>query len=127
MSAMVKEVYDAFRSAGVSDEQAAAAALSVPPRNELATKTDIGNLRTEFTELKGEFAKLRMEVDGKFTELRAEVKSDIADLRAEVKTNTTELRSEIRELRADTRSDMKDLELRLTLKFSPRLAWRLQG
>lgn len=106
MSAMVKEVYDAFRSAGVSDEQAAAAALSVPPRNELATKTDIGNLRTEFTELRGEFAKLRMEVDGKFTELRAEVK-----------TNTTELRSEIRELRADTRSDMKDLELRLTLKF----------
>lgn len=106
MSAMVKEVYDAFRRAGVTDEQAAAAALAVPPRDELATKTDFGDLRTEFTELKGEFAKLRTEVDGRFTNLRAEIKTD-----------TTELRSEIRELRADTRSDMKDLELRLTLKF----------
>ena len=102
MSAMVKEVYDAFRSAGVSDEQAAAAALAVPPRDELATKTDVADLRTEFTELKSNFAKLRREV-----------KSDTMELRSEI----MELRSELRELRADTRSDMKDLELRLTLRF----------
>ena len=89
MSAIVKEVYDAFRSAGVSDEQAAAAALAIPPRDDLATKTHLA-------------------------EFRAEVKTDIAELRAEVKTDIATLRSEMRELRADTRSDMKDLELRMT-------------
>ena len=96
MSAIVKEVYDAFRSAGVSDEQAAAAALAIPPRDDLATKTDLAELRTE---LKTEIA-----------ELRSEVKTDIAEL----KTDIAILRSEMRELRADTRSDMKDLELRMT-------------
>lgn len=92
MSAMVKEVYDAFRSAGVSDEQATAAALAVPPRDELATKTDFAKFRTE---VKSDFAELRTE----FAELRTEVKTDIG------------------ELRADTRCDMKDLEMRMTHRF----------
>lgn len=116
MSAIIKEVYDAFRSAGVSDEQAAAAALAIPPRDELATKTDVGNLRTEFTTLKSDFAKHRNEV-----------KADIAELRAEVKSDITGLRSDVRELRADTRSDMKDLELRLTLKFFAAVGLAIAG
>ena len=92
MSAIVKEVYDAFKSAGVSDEQASAAAQAIQPSGELATKSDIA-------------------------ELRAVTNSDIAKLRAEFKSDNAELRSKIRELRADTRSDMKDLELRMTRKF----------
>ena len=92
MSAIIKEVYDAFISAGVSDEQAAAAALAIPPSSELATKSDIRELRAEFK--------------GDITELRSELKGDIAALH-----------SEIRELRSDTKSDMKDLELRMTVKF----------
>ena len=99
MSAMVKEVYDAFRSAGVSDEQATAAALAVPPRDELATKTDIAELRTEFAEL------------------RMEVKTDIAELRTEFAELRTEVKTDIGELRADTRCDMKDLEMRMTHRF----------
>ena len=139
MSAMVKEVYDAFRSAGVSDEQAAEAALAIPPRDDLATKThlaefrtevktDIGKLRTEFSELRSEvktdiaklrteFSELRSEVKSDIAELRAEIQSNTTELRAEIKSNTTELRAEISELRADTRSDMKDLELRMTLRL----------
>ncbi len=54
MSAMVKEVYDAFKSAGVSDEQAAAAALAIPPSGELATKSDIRELRAEMRELRAD-------------------------------------------------------------------------
>ena len=47
MSAIVKEVYDAFRSAGVSDEQATAAARAIPLVDDLATKADIDALRAE--------------------------------------------------------------------------------
>ena len=76
---ILKEVYDAFISAGVSDEQAtaAAAALAIQPSGGLATKSDV-------------------------RELRALFKSDIKELRAEVKRD-------IAELRADTHSDRKDL------------------
>ena len=51
MSAIVKEVYDAFRSAGVSDAEATAAAQAIPLTGELATKSDINQLRTEIKEL----------------------------------------------------------------------------
>lgn len=54
MSAIIKEVYDAFRSAGVSDEQATAAARSIPASRELATKGDIRALRSEIRELRAE-------------------------------------------------------------------------
>ncbi|MDE0063896.1 MAG: integrase [Gammaproteobacteria bacterium] len=47
MSAIVKEVYDALRSAGVSDEQATAAAKAVPLADNLATRADIDALRAE--------------------------------------------------------------------------------
>ena len=51
MSMIVKEVYDAFRSAGVSDEQATAAAQTIPRTDELATKADIRELRVEMKDL----------------------------------------------------------------------------
>ena len=54
MSAIIKEVYDAFRSAGVSDEQATAAARAIPASRELATKGDIQELRSEIRELRVE-------------------------------------------------------------------------
>ena len=73
MSAIIKEVYDAFRSAGVSDEQAAAAALAIPPSGELATKSDIRELRVEF---KSDITELRSEI----RELRADTRSDTKDL-----------------------------------------------
>ena len=102
MSAIIKEVYDAFRSAGVSDEQAAAAALAIPPSGELATKSDISELRFEF-------------------------KGDISALRAEFKGDITGVHSEIRELRADTRADLKELELRMTVKLFAALGMAVAG
>ena len=54
MSAIIKEVYDAFRIAGVPDEQATAAARAIPASRELATKGDIRELRSEIRELRAE-------------------------------------------------------------------------
>ena len=106
MRAIVKEVYDAFRSAGVSDEQATAAAQSIPISESLATKADIGGVRAEIGELRTEIGELRAELHSEIGGLRAELRSEIGELRAE-------LRSEIGAVRAD----MKDLELRMTVKF----------
>lgn len=73
MSAIVKEVYDAFRSAGVSDAQATAAAQAIPLRGDLATKGDIGVLRSDIDGLRAE---VRAEING----VRAELKGDMKEL-----------------------------------------------
>jgi len=52
MTTLIKEVYDAFRAAGTPEEQAAAAAQAMAPNGEVATKTDIAELRGELTLLK---------------------------------------------------------------------------
>ena len=102
MSAIVKEVYDAFRSAGVSDEQATAAARSIPISEGLATQADIGELRTEMHNGIGE--------------LRTEMHAEIGELR-------TEMRTEFGSVRAE----MKDLELRMTVKFFAGLGIAVAG
>ena len=73
MSAIVKEVYDAFRSAGVSDAQATAAAQAIPLRGDLATKGDIAVLRSDIDGLRAE---VRAEMNG----VRAELKGDMKEL-----------------------------------------------
>jgi hypothetical protein len=51
MSTMLKEVYDALKEAGASEEKASAAAVAVSAyqlnRTHLASKEDIANLRAE--------------------------------------------------------------------------------
>ena len=117
MSAIIKEVYDAFRSAGVSDDQATAAAQAIPSSGELASKGDIKALHSE---LKSDINALRTELKSDIGALRTELKSDIGALR-------TELKSDNRTLRAETRSDMKDLELRLTIKFFAAVGMAVAG
>ncbi|MDE0063901.1 MAG: hypothetical protein OXP09_19450 [Gammaproteobacteria bacterium] len=118
MSAIIKEVYDAFRSAGVSDEQATAAAQAIPSNGELADK---GDIKAVHSELKSDITALHTEVKNDITALRAELKNDITALRAELKNDISTLRAEVKSdikaLRAETRGDMKDLELRMTIKF----------
>ena len=116
MSAIVKEVYDAFRSAGVSDEQATAAAQAIPLTDELATKADLREVHAEIGELRAEIGELRAEIG----ELRTELRAEIGEVR-------TELRSEVGGLRAEVRADMKDLELRMTVKLYSALALVVAG
>jgi len=55
MSTIIAELYDALRSAGVSEEQAraaAAAVLSAGRESDLATKADLAEFRAEFADAK---------------------------------------------------------------------------
>ena len=67
MSAIVKEVYDAFRSAGVSDAEATAAAQAIPLTGELATKGDINELRAEIKGVCAEFKSNMKELELRMT------------------------------------------------------------
>ena len=129
MSAIIKEVYDAFRSAGVSDEQATAAARSIPISESLATKADIGDVRGELGVLRTDLGEIRMEVG----ELRTEVgglRAEVGELRMEVgelRTDMGELRTELRTEIGAVRAEMKDLELRMTVKFFTGLGIAVAG
>ena len=98
MSTIVKEIYDAFLSAGVSEEQATAAAQLIPISTSVATKADIGDVRAEIADL------------------RTELRTEIGDLR-------TELHTEIGAVRAE----MKGVELRMTVKFYTALGVAVAG
>jgi flagellar motility protein MotE (MotC chaperone) len=71
MSTMLKEVYDAFKEAGASEEKASAAAIAVATyqlnRSNLATKEDIAKLKEDIagprTELRTTRAELVTEVE----------------------------------------------------------------
>jgi hypothetical protein len=61
MSTMLKEVYDALKEAGVSEEKASAAAVAVSAyqlnRSNLATKEDIARLEREISTIKFDILK----------------------------------------------------------------------
>jgi hypothetical protein len=80
MSAMVAELYDALRKAGVDEQlaqRAARAVLGVDARMDLATKTDLLMLKSDLlvlkTELKTEIAELRSEVAGDLSDMKREI------------------------------------------------------
>ena len=130
MSAIVKEVYDAFRSAGVSDEQATAAALSIPIAENLATKADIGEVRVEIGVLRSEVGVIRTEVGEvrvEMGEMRTDLRTKIGELRMELRTDIGELRTELRTQIGAVRAETKDLELRMTVKFFAGLGVAVAG
>ena len=104
-----RALYEAVRKIeGVSDEEARAAAESFSPSPEAASRADLeraeSELRTDLSELRGEFSGLRTdlsELRGEFSELRGEF--------SELRTDLSELRGEFSELR----TDLKDTEARL--------------
>ena len=106
MSAIVKEVYDAFRSAGVSDALATAAARAIPLTGELATKGDIGVLRADIDGIRTQIDGIRTHIDGICTEVGAKIDGV-----------RTEVDARIDGVRAELKGDMKELELRMTVKF----------
>ena len=57
MGVMVSEVYDAFVDAGASEAKARAAAEAIPISDQLATKQDIGDLKSDITALEAKMWK----------------------------------------------------------------------
>ncbi len=66
---------------------------------ELATKTDLTNLRVE---LRGEMGELR----GEMAELRGDLCTEMAELRADLRGEISGLRGEMSEMRGDLRSEI---------------------
>ena len=82
MTTMISEVYSAFRTAGVSEQDARKAAEALSSEN-LATKNDITGVKQEITELKQELTNNITEVDQRLTGNITGVRNDIAQLQRE--------------------------------------------
>ena len=79
MTTMISEVYSAFRTAGVPEQDARKAAEALSSEN-LATKNDI-------TEVKQEITEVDQRLTGNITEVRndiAQLRNDIAQLQREM-------------------------------------------
>lgn len=101
MSAIVAELYDALRKAGVDEDlakSAARAVLAAEARADLATKGDLAELKAATT---ADIAALKTELKADIAALKAEVKADMAALRAELKGDISQLRTDMAEMKAD--------------------------
>jgi hypothetical protein len=102
--------------AGFTQEhaEAAADALAEVVVDQVATRQDIIELRTE---LRAEIAELRTELRAEIAELRSEVRAEIADVRAEIAALRTEVRNEIAALRTEMVAGFRDVEQRMTIRL----------
>jgi hypothetical protein len=106
-----------LREAGFTDPQAEAVVASVQEAAEgadLATKGDLGDLRTVLT---AEIADVRTALKAEIADVRTELKAEIADVRTALKAEIAELRTELKLETAAIRSEMREVELRLEAKI----------
>lgn len=68
----------------------------------VATKADISQMRSETSEL-------RSELKSEIAELRSEFKSEMALLRSDVATLRSEVKADMAELRGELKTDMSDM------------------
>lgn len=86
MTTMISEVYSAFRTAGVPEQDARKAAEALSSEN-LATKNDIIEVKQEITEVKQNITEVKQDitkVDQRLTDNITEVRNDIAQLQREM-------------------------------------------
>jgi hypothetical protein len=69
--------------------------------SELATKADLGVLRTELADVKTDMAEMRSELKTEMAELRSELKTEMADLRSELRTEIAGVKGEIAALKGE--------------------------
>lgn len=89
---------------------------------EIATKSDVA-------ELKGEMAALRGEVKGEFAGLRGEVKAEIAELRGEIadlRGDVSTLRSQVTEIKSELLMKLGGLILATFTITTSVLGWMIQ-
>jgi len=94
----------------------AATLISMLPRSdELATKTDLFELRDE---LRGDMADFRAELRGDMSDFRAELRGDMADFRAEMKGEMAGSKSELKDDLAGVRTEVAFLRQEIELKYA---------
>ena len=79
MTTMISEVYSAFRTAGVPEQDARKAAEALSSEN-LATKSDITEVKQDIIEVRQEITEVDQRLTGNITEVR----NDIATLQREM-------------------------------------------
>ena len=79
MTTMISEVYSAFRTAGVPEQDARKAAEALSSGN-LATKSDITEVKQDIIEVRQEITEVDQRLTGNITEVR----NDIATLQREM-------------------------------------------
>ena len=77
MTTMITEVYEAFKEANVSDAKAIAAATAIPTKDNLATKEDLLEVRSE---LKEDLLSLETRLDKRIDALRLDLQTGLLKL-----------------------------------------------
>ncbi len=115
-------LYKALIEAKVSDETAEKAVESVPIARDVATKSDIANVRADIAEGRADTAVVRTEIAEGRTDtavVRTEVaegRADTAEVRTEVAgvlTKIAEVRTELKTDIAKVRTEIAQLEVRM--------------
>jgi capsule polysaccharide export protein KpsE/RkpR len=126
------EMFNALRyikkleSAGFNREQAEIQVQLVLEsiEEEMATKTDLSEIRTEMASMKGELKTDIAEVRTEMASMKGALKSDIAEVRTEMASMKGELKADIAEVRAEMafmkgelKTDMASLKTDLLIKM----------
>ena len=114
MSQIVREVFDAFRAADVSEDLAEAAAGAIAGREDLASKLDVEHASSQ---LQGELAQVGVDLKADTAALRADfaqaenaLRAEIAQVDANRQADVAGLRAELARVEADLKSDLKMLK-----------------
>jgi ribosomal protein L29 len=120
----------AIEDAGIEriKAEALAGAIFEAIHDNVATKVDIHDLRSEIAELrsemKAEIQELRSDTKAEIQELRSEVKAEIQELRSEMRGEIAQVRSEIAQVRSEIaqlgtslRAEMAQLEHRVLIRL----------
>ena len=102
MATMISEVYSAFRTAGVPEQEARKAAEALSAEN-LATKNDVAEVKQA---LSSDIAEVRQELANSIAEVRQELASSIAEVRQELASSIAEVRQELASSIAKIRQEL---------------------
>ena len=91
MATMISEVYSAFRTAGVPEQEARKAAEALSAEN-LATKNDVAEVKQA---LSSDIAEVRQELANSIAEVRQELANSIAEIRQELASSIAKVRQEL--------------------------------
>ncbi len=104
-------LYKALIEAHVSEDTAERAVEGLAYAREVATKTDLAELKTELKE--------------DISELRVEFKQDIGELKQDISELRAEFKQDIGELRVELKGDIGALETKITALETKMLRWSI--
>ena len=114
MTTMISEVYSAFKTAGVPEQEAQQAAEALSAEN-LATKDAVAENKHD---LSAEIAASRQALTGQITEVRQELTTQIGEVRQEFTTQIAEVRQELATQIGEVRQEIAEVKQELSDKIT---------